>query len=102
MKSIMKTMDKKQDLDYDETFNSAKNLKICRRLVPELRKSMAPNYKPSTDQLTKWLRCLHKSRRSQRKIKNAGKSDKDQRRVHMNNRVNDVSIICYTEFYVNL
>lgn len=36
------------------------------------------------------------------KDKNAGKLDKNQRRVHMNNRVNDVSIICYTEFYVNL
>lgn len=97
MKAILKTIDPKLDLDYDETFTSAKNIKIRRGLVKELKKSLAPDFCPSIAQLNKWLSCLHKSRRSQRKLKNSGKIGEDKRRIHLNNRVHDVSN--YTEFY---
>ena len=97
MKAILKTIDLKLDLDYDETFTSPKNSKIRHSLVKELQKSLAPNFCPSIDQLTKWLSCLHKSRRSQRKLKDSGKISGDRRRTHSNNRVHDVSD--YTEFY---
>lgn len=91
MKAVLKTMPAKRDLDYDETFNSAKNLRIRRSLIPELRKALAPTYNPSTTQLTKWLNCLHKSRRSKNRIRKTGKIVADNRRVHNNNRIQEVS-----------
>jgi hypothetical protein len=90
MKTILKTIDPKLDLNYDETFSSSKNIKIRRKLIPELRKSLAPNYRPTNNQITKWLSSLHKSRRSQTILKKTGKDAKDSRRVHANNRSNDV------------
>lgn len=96
-------MDSKQSLDYDETFNSVKNNKIRRKLVPELRKALAPNFCTTAEQVTKWLSCLHKSRRSQRKVKNTGKSVEGQRRVHSNSRLNDVSnniILSFIPIYI--
>lgn len=96
MKSILKTVDPKLDLDYDETFTSPKNTKIRRSLVKELRKDLAPKFRPSINQLTNWLSCLHKSRRTQRKIKKTGKFGDDKRRVHANGRVQDVRI--YSDF----
>ncbi|CAB5354470.1 unnamed protein product [Rhizophagus irregularis] len=68
MKSILKTIDETQGLDYNETFNSVKNLKIRRKLVPELRSALAPCFPASNKQLTKWLGCLHKSRRSHQRL----------------------------------
>ncbi|CAB5306522.1 unnamed protein product [Rhizophagus irregularis] len=68
MKSILKTIDETRGLDYNETFNSAKNLKIRRKLVPELRSALAPHFPASNKQLTKWLGCLHKSRRSHQRL----------------------------------
>ena len=61
MKAILKTIDSKWDLDYDETFNSKKNVKTRHSLIPELRKAMAPNFCPSVNQLSNWLKSLHKS-----------------------------------------
>ncbi len=61
MKIILKTIDSKWDLDYDETFNSQKNIKIRCSLIPELRKALALNFHPSINQLMNWLNCLHKS-----------------------------------------
>lgn len=91
MKSILKTIDESRGLDYNETFNSAKNLKIRRKLVPELRSALAPCFPASTGQLTKWLGCLHKSRRSHQRLMDRGKADENKHRVHSNNRVHDVS-----------
>jgi hypothetical protein len=81
MKSILKNINPKLDLDYDETFISERNTKIRRSLVKELRKDLAPQFRPSVGQLTSWLSCLHKSRRTQRKIKKDGKFGEDKRRV---------------------
>ncbi|CAB4434683.1 unnamed protein product [Rhizophagus irregularis] len=91
MKSILKTIDETQGLDYNETFNSAKNLKIRRKLVPELRSALAPCFPASNKQLTKWLGCLHKSRRSYQRLMDRGKVDENKHWMHSNNRVHDVS-----------
>ena len=61
MKTVMKTINAKWDLDYDETFNSEKNLKVRRSLIPELKRVLAPNFRPSASQLMNWLSYLHKS-----------------------------------------
>ncbi|GBC25719.2 hypothetical protein GLOIN_2v1883234 [Rhizophagus irregularis DAOM 181602=DAOM 197198] len=92
MKSILKTIDETRGLDYNKTFNSAKNLKICRKLVPELRSALAPCFPASNKQLTKWLGCLHKSRRSHQRLMDRGKADENKHRVHSNNRVHDKKI----------
>jgi hypothetical protein len=97
MKSILKTT--KIQLNYEETFNSEENIKIRRELISELQKAMKPNYHPSTNQLTKWLNCLHKSRRSQLKLKNSGKSTEGNRRIHNNNRIHDVSMIEFSNVF---
>ena len=90
MKAILKTIDPNLGLDYGETFTSAKNRSIRRNLVKELQSSLAPNYYPSAEQLNRWLCSLHKSRRSQQRLKNSDKIGEDKRRTHMNNRVHDV------------
>ena len=90
MKTILKTIDPKLTLDYEKTFNDNYNIRIRCKLIPELRKSLAPNYRPSVKQITKWLSSLHKSRRSQLNLKKYGKDGADNRRVHANNRSNDV------------
>ncbi|CAB4430169.1 unnamed protein product [Rhizophagus irregularis] len=92
MKSILKTIDETRGLDYNETFNSAKNLKIRRKLVPELRSALAPYFPASNKQLTKWLGCFHKSRRSHQRLMDRGKADENKHRVHLNNRVHDKKI----------
>ncbi|GET56017.1 hypothetical protein GLOIN_2v1883234 [Rhizophagus irregularis DAOM 181602=DAOM 197198] len=92
MKSILKTIDETRGLDYNETFNSAKNLKIRRKLVPELRSALAPCFPASNKQLTKWLGYLHKSRRSHQRLMDRGKADENKHRVHSNNRVHDKKI----------
>ena len=90
MKIILKTIKPANNIDYNETFSSERNINIRRKLIPELRKAMLPHYKPSVGQLTKWLRSLHKSRRSQSKLKETGKITEDSHRVHRNNRTQDV------------
>src|SRR5215470_12545100 len=90
MKAVLKTVKPELCLNYDETFNGYVNLAIRHELIPELRKSLAPKFHPSVQQLTMWLSSLHKSRRSQAKMKNSGKISNDYRRIHANNRSNDV------------
>lgn len=104
MKTILKNVSEEDNLDYEDTFNSKKNVEIRGRLINKLRKSMAPKYHPSVAQLTKWMNSLHKSRRSQARLKSSGKILNDCRRVHSNSRLNDVcnslniSFIRFIEF----
>lgn len=46
MKSLLKNIDPKLDLDYDQTFTSERNTKIRRSLVKELRKDLALKFRP--------------------------------------------------------
>ncbi|RHZ44664.1 hypothetical protein Glove_714g27 [Diversispora epigaea] len=89
MKTIIKTINSEFSLNYDQTFTSANNCEICRKLIPELQKSLAPKFRPSVTQLTKWLNSIHKSQRATARMRNSGKLPKDLRRVHANNRQND-------------
>ncbi|RHZ75490.1 hypothetical protein Glove_213g163 [Diversispora epigaea] len=89
MKTIIKTINSEFSLNYDQTFTSANNCEIRRKLIPELQKSLALKFRPSVTQLTKWLNSIHKSRRATARMRNSGKLPKDLRRVHANNRQND-------------
>ena len=91
MKAILKTISAKDDLDYDEFFNSEKNIEKRRNLISELRKALAPNFRPSVNQLTDWLKMLYKSRRVAQRIIKSGKGLVEKCRIHNNNRVHDVS-----------
>jgi len=90
MKAILKTIPSDFNLEYDEMFTSKANVEVRRKLIPELIKSLKPNFHPSHEQLTKWLMSLHKSRRSRRNYKKKGRIDSDDRRLHANGRMNDV------------
>ncbi|RHZ89047.1 hypothetical protein Glove_19g342 [Diversispora epigaea] len=68
---------------------SANNCEIHCKLISELQKSLAPKFRSSVTQLTKWLNSIHKSRRATTRMRNSGKLLKDLRRVHANNRQND-------------
>ncbi|CAB4416318.1 unnamed protein product [Rhizophagus irregularis] len=69
-----------------------KNLKIRRKLVPELRSALALCFPASNKQLTKWLGYLHKSHHSHQRLMDRGKADENKHRVHSNNRVHDKKI----------
>ncbi|UZO00525.1 uncharacterized protein OCT59_011648 [Rhizophagus irregularis] len=92
MKSILKTINETRGLDYNKTFNSVKNLKICHKLVPELRSALSPCFSALNKQLTKWLGYLHKSRHSHQRLMDRGKADENKHWVHSNNRVHDKKI----------
>jgi hypothetical protein len=100
MKLILKTINSERNLDYEQPFNSTQNIEIRRKLVPELKKTLAPNFKPTVSQITKWLNCLHKSRRSQQKLKKSGRISEDQRRTHNNNRIQEVIRIRNLVYFV--
>ncbi|RHZ62886.1 hypothetical protein Glove_334g6 [Diversispora epigaea] len=55
-------------LNYNQTFTSANNCKIRHKLISELQKSLAPKFRLSVTQLTKWLNSIHKSRRATARI----------------------------------
>ncbi|RHZ78521.1 hypothetical protein Glove_162g84 [Diversispora epigaea] len=76
------TANYKVSLNYDQTFTSANNCEIRRKLISELQKSLAPKFRPSVTQLTKWFNSIHKSRRATARMRNFGKLPKDLRRVH--------------------
>ncbi|RHZ73415.1 hypothetical protein Glove_231g13 [Diversispora epigaea] len=88
MKTIIKTIDSEFSLNYDQTFTSANNCEIRRKLIPELQKSLAPKFRPSVTQLTKWLNSIHKSQRATARMRNSGKLPKNLRRVHYTCRQN--------------
>ncbi|RHZ78778.1 hypothetical protein Glove_156g66 [Diversispora epigaea] len=117
MKTIIKTINSEFSLNYDQTFTSANNCEIRRKLIPELQKSLALKFRPLVTQfihvvktnlaLTKLLKFqfliasdstnyvnhyIHKSRRATARMRNSGKLLKDLRRVHANNRQNDKKI----------
>ncbi|RHZ71178.1 hypothetical protein Glove_261g61 [Diversispora epigaea] len=58
MKTIIKTIDSEFSLNYDQTFTSANNCEIRRKLIPELQKSLATKFRPSVTQLTKCLNSI--------------------------------------------
>ncbi|CAB4440170.1 unnamed protein product [Rhizophagus irregularis] len=92
MKTILKTVPKTLDMNYNETFTSGANVEIRQKLVPELLNSLKLKYHPTYEQLTQWLRSLHKTRRSRNIYRNKGQLDDDNRRLLANNRLNEKKI----------
>ena len=91
MKSILKTLPFKFNLNYGERFTSQENSNILRELIPRLINSMKPRFRPTHTQIRNWLAALHKHRRIRLLYKNRNKLDSDNRRIHRNNRSTEVS-----------
>jgi len=90
MKVLLKTIPKKYALKVDEVFMSKNNQAILRKLVPELLRLLAPVYTPTRKEVWDWLGALHRHQRGQYKKAEAGTLDEDNRRIHANNRMNEV------------
>ncbi len=91
MKAILKTLPPGFEFKIDETFTSETNDKIRRKLIPQLLAAMKPRYQPTYEQLNNWLKALHKHRRGRYNYQQKGNIDRDNRRLHSNNRLNEVS-----------
>jgi hypothetical protein len=90
MKSILKTLPSEYELIYGEKFTSDANTAILRQLIPRLIESMKPRFRPTHTQIRNWLAALHKHRRVRLLYKSRDKLDNDNRRIHRNNRLNEV------------
>ncbi|CAB4434874.1 unnamed protein product [Rhizophagus irregularis] len=88
MKTILKTFLIELELIYDEKFSSESNDEILRQIIPRLIEAMKPRYTPRYRQVKSWLAALHKHRRVRLLYKQRGTLDKDNRRLHQNNRDN--------------
>jgi predicted patatin/cPLA2 family phospholipase len=90
MKTILRTVPQELEMRYDEKFTSDTNSKILRELIPHLVNAMK-RYKTSYSQVKKWLQALHKHRRVRLLYKQRGHLDRDNRRLHKNNRTSEVN-----------
>ena len=90
MKTILKTIPRKLDMNYEETFNSQSNIEIRRQLIPELVKALKPKHRASSDQISNWLQSLHRSQRSRNNYRNKGQLNSDNCHLHANGRLNEV------------
>ena len=90
MKSILKTVPKDLEMKYDEKFGSEINTEIMRNLIPHLVKSLK-RYKVTYSQVRGWLQALHKHRRVRYLYSKRGVLDRDNRRLHKNNRTSKVN-----------
>jgi hypothetical protein len=78
-------------LDYDRTFSEQSD-KIYKKLIPELKRLMGGHYNPSVTQISNWLRSIHKHKRDRQRKRQSGQLDQDDRRMHINSRLSEVSI----------
>ena len=91
MKTILKTVPQELEMKYDEKFTSDINSEILRELIPHLIKAMASRFDVSYKQVRTWLQVLHKHRRVRLLYKQRGNLDRDNRRLHKNNRTSEVT-----------
>ncbi|PKY35307.1 hypothetical protein RhiirB3_502149, partial [Rhizophagus irregularis] len=89
MKVILKMMPPELTLRYDEKFTNETNADILRQLIPQLIASMKPRFSPSYKQINDWLAALHKHRRARLLYVERDVIDKDNRRLHKNNRLSE-------------
>ena len=90
MKIVLRTVPKDLEMRYDEKFGSETNTEIMRDLIPRLVKSLK-RYKVTYSQVRGWLQALHKHRRVRYLYGKCGVLDRDNRRLHKNNRTNEVN-----------
>jgi hypothetical protein len=102
MKSILRTMPSDLEMKYDEKFHSEPNTNILQQLIPRLITAMRPRYNPSHRQINSWLSALHKHRRVRLLYKERGTLDKDNRRLHRNNRLTEVKNFFFIIFKILL
>src|SRR5436305_13434270 len=88
MKSILKTVPKDLEMKYDKKFGSEINNEIMRDLIPRLVKSLK---RYNVTQVRGWLQALHKHRRVRYLYSKRGVLDRDNRRLHKNNRTSEVN-----------
>src|SRR2546422_5097322 len=87
MKSILKTVPKDLEMKYDEKFGSEINNEIMRDLMSCLVKSLK-RYKVTYSQVRGWL---HKHHRVRYLYSKRSVLDRDNRRLHKNNRTSEVN-----------
>ena len=102
MKTILKTLPNELLLKYDEKFTSESNANVLRQLIPRLLTSMKLRYSPSFKQIRDWLSALHKHRRARLLYGERGVLDKDNRRLHKNNQLNEVNYFFLFYFKTNI
>jgi hypothetical protein len=90
MKTILKTLPTDLEMRYDLKFGSEKNTDILRQIIPRLVDALK-RYKTSYKQIKEWLNALHKHRRVRLLYSQRGTLDRDNRRLHKNNRTNEVN-----------
>ena len=95
MKAILRSLPSELELKRDETFTSEANDKIRRKLVPELLKAMKPKFQPTYEQINNWLKALYKHRRSRYMYQKKGVLDRDNQRLHSNNRISEIKMIYF-------
>jgi hypothetical protein len=92
MKVILKTFPSELELRYDERLTSKTNENILRQIIPRVINAMKPRYSPEYRQVKSWLSALHKHRRVRLLYKTRGTLDKDNQRLHRNNRLSEVNV----------
>ena len=90
MKTILKTLPSNLEMKYDEKFGSEGNTEILRDVIPRLVAALK-RYNVTYSQVKEWLRALHKHRRVRFLYRQRGTLDRDNRRLHKNNRTSEVN-----------
>ena len=90
MKTILKTLPTDLEMRYDLKFGSEENTDILRQVIPCLVDALK-RYKTSYKQIKEWLNALHKHRQVRLLYSQRGTLDRDNRRLHKNNRTNEVN-----------
>ncbi len=89
-------------MNYEETFNSISNIKIRKKLIPELVKSLKLKHYAFSDQISNWLWSLHRFWRCRNNYKNKGWLDNDNRRLHANGHLSEVWFILKVYIFIIL
>lgn len=97
MKVVLKTLPQDLEMRYDLKFGSEENTDILRKVIPHLVDALK-KYKTSYKKIKEWLSALHKHRRVRLLYSQRGKLDRDNRRLHKNNRTNEVN---KSNFFLN-
>ena len=90
MKAILRTLPTDLGMNYGEKFTSEVNTEILRKLIPHLVRALK-RYNVTYRQIKEWLQALHKHRRVCLLYNQCGTLDRDNRRLHKNNRINEVN-----------
>jgi len=94
MKTVLRTVPTDLEMRYDEKFGSETNTEIMRDLIPRLVNSLK-RFKVTYNQVRRWLQALHKYRRMRYLYSKRNVLDRDNWRLHKNNRTNEVNKLIF-------